>query len=84
MHVNEGWGYSPAAILTYENALASIVPMSSGNCNIFPYMNEEKNGWTDMLQPGVWSNLQGLRIREAIHMDIFSPQLQHVSDSVSF
>ena len=33
-----------------------------------------------MLQPGVWSNLQGRRIREAIHMDIFSPQLQHVSD----
>ena len=37
-----------------------------------------------MLQPGVWGNLQSLRIREAIHMGIFSSQLQHVSDSVSF
>ena len=44
IHVNEGWSYSPAAILTYENALASIVPVSSGNGHIFPYMNEEKNG----------------------------------------
>lgn len=42
MHVNESWGYSKGAILTCENALASIVPMSSGNFHIFPYMSEKK------------------------------------------
>lgn len=36
-----------------------------------------------MLETGMQGNLQNLRIREAINMGICSPELQHVSDSVS-
>lgn len=40
--MNEGAGVSPAAILTYENALAGIAPKSSGNCHVSPNTSEEK------------------------------------------
>lgn len=43
MHMNEGEGESPVAVLKYDNALASRVPTSVGNCHVSPNTSEEKD-----------------------------------------
>lgn len=80
MHVIGGDGKPPGVRLTQEHALARGVPEGSGNCHASHNTGRNTDGHVESRH---WANLQKPPVREALHRAVFSPELQHVSDSAS-